>query len=131
MTSIEELLDRYTAAVRAKDAGALASLYADDVVVFDMWGVPAFRGLAAWRPTVEEWFSSLGDESVGVTFRDVEARGPLAHMLVRYAGLAPDGEELGAQTNRQTWVVEDGKVVHEHSSAPADLKTGRVILSGE
>ncbi|HEU5362169.1 MAG TPA: nuclear transport factor 2 family protein [Gaiellaceae bacterium] len=128
MTRIEELLDRYTAAVGAKDVGAFVALYADDVVVFDMWGVPAYRGRAAWRATVEEWFSSLGDESVGVTFRDLETRGPLAHMLVRYAGLSPAGEELRALTNRMTWVVEEGKVVHEHSSAPADPETGKVIL---
>jgi ketosteroid isomerase-like protein len=131
VTSVEELLDRYVAAVRAKDVDAFVALYSDDVVVFDMWGVPAYRGLGPWRATVEEWFSSLGDESVGVSFEDVEARGPLAHMLVRYAGISPEGEELRAMKNRMTWVVEEGKVVHEHSSAPADLETGKVLLSGE
>jgi uncharacterized protein (TIGR02246 family) len=131
MTRIAELLEQYVAAVRAKDVDAFVSLYADDVVVFDMWGVPAYRGVGAWRATVDEWFSSLGDESVAVSFEDVEARGPLAHMLVRYAGLSPEGEELRAMKNRMTWVVEAGKVVHEHSSAPANLSTAKVLLGGE
>jgi hypothetical protein len=30
-----------------------------------------------------------------------------------------------------TWLVENGKVVHEHSSAPADLSTAKVLLGGE
>jgi hypothetical protein len=49
-------------------------------------------------------------------------------MLVRYAGLSPVGEELRSLTNRMTWVVEGDRVVHEHSSAPADFETGKLIL---
>jgi hypothetical protein len=94
-------------------------------------GRARLRGLEAWRATIDGWFSSLGDESVGVSFSNVETRGPLAHMFVRYAGLSAAGEELRAMSNRMTWVVEGGKVVHEHSSAPADLATGKVILGGE
>jgi ketosteroid isomerase-like protein len=128
VTPVRELLDRYTAAVRAKDADALLSLYADDVVVFDMWTEVAYRGAPAWRAVVDEWFGSLGDESVAVTFHELVERGPLAHMLVRYAGLSPVGEELRSLTNRMTWVVEGDRVVHEHSSAPADFETGKLIL---
>jgi uncharacterized protein (TIGR02246 family) len=126
---IEELLDRYAVAVRAKDLDAFASLYADDVVVFDMWGTWAYHGLEAWRAVAADWFGSLGDEAVAVTFQDVETRGSVAHMRVRYAGLSPEGEELRSLTNRMTWVVEGDKVVHEHSSSPGDFETGKLILN--
>jgi ketosteroid isomerase-like protein len=127
MTEIEQMLERYASAVRAKDVDAFCALYADDVVLFDMWETWEIRGLDAWRANVEEWFGSLGDESVAVSFDELETRARTAHMVVRYAGLSAAGDELRAMWNRMTWVVENGKVVHEHSSAPASFETGAVL----
>ncbi len=133
MREIEELLDRYAAAARAKDVDALVALYADDVEVFDAWAW-SHRGLDAWRAVVEGWFGSVGDDVIAVTFDEVATRsagdGAAAHMIVRYAGESPAGEELRSLENRMTWALErrDGtwRVVHEHSSAPADPATGKI-----
>jgi uncharacterized protein (TIGR02246 family) len=134
---IEEMLDAYKAAVYAKDVDAFVSLYDDDVRVFDLWGRWSHEGSDAWRSAATEWFSSLGSERVRVDFDEVRTIAgddvAVAHALITFTGLSADGEELRAMTNRLTWALRrtsdaNWKVVHEHSSAPAELETGRVML---
>jgi uncharacterized protein (TIGR02246 family) len=137
MRSIEQVLEGYVAAVRAKDVDGFVALYADDVRVFDMWGRWSYDGADAWRGMAEEWFGSLGEEQVAVEFDDVqtvvgdEVAG--VHAFVTYKGLSAEGAELRAMNNRLTWALQktaaDGwKIVHEHSSAPTDFDTGKVLL---
>lgn len=133
MGEIEQLLDAYAAAARAKDVDALVALYAEDVEVFDAWSW-SHRGIDAWRGVVESWFGSVGDDVIAVTFDEVGTRvvgdGASAHMVVRYAGESPAGDELRSLENRMTWVLERQggawRVVHEHSSSPADAATGKI-----
>lgn len=54
----EELLDRYAAAARAKDAEAFLSLYADDVRTFDLWSAWSYDGKDA-APAGDEGKISL------------------------------------------------------------------------
>lgn len=134
---IEQALEEYAAAVRAKDADRFVALYRSDVRVFDMWRRWSYDGAEAWRGMATEWFSSLGTEHVQVEFTDVETvigdEVAVAHAFVTYQGLAGDGTELRAMNNRLTWALtktadDSWKVVHEHSSAPADFETGKVEL---
>jgi ketosteroid isomerase-like protein len=116
---------------------AFAALYAEDVRVFDMWGAWAYEGLPAWRAMAQGWFGSLGDEKVGVEFAEVRTLvgDELATLsaFVTYRGLAADGTELRAMNNRVTMTFrrQGGawKIVHEHSSSPADIDTMKVRLS--
>ena len=135
--SIEQMLDRYAAAARAKDVDGFVALYADDVCVFDTWGRWSYDGAEAWRGMVAEWFGSLGDEQVAVEFDDVETvvgdDVAVAHAFLTYKGLSADGTELRSMNNRTTWALRKTagggwQVVHEHSSAPADFETGKVQL---
>ena len=128
----------YAAAVLAKDAGALLDLYDEGVRVFDLWGTWAYDGAEAWRGTVAEWFGSLGDDRSVPTFDDVRqvvADGLAAvHLYVTYTGVSAAGAELRRMVNRLTWVLRrggDGKwrIVHEHTSAPADPETSKVMLA--
>jgi len=136
MGEIEQLLDAYTSTVRAKDVDGFTALYADDVRVFDTWGRWSYDGLAAWREMAEGWFGSLGDEQVRVDFDDVRVaaddRLAVAHAFVTYRGLSAAGDELRSMNGRMTWALElrDGawKVVHEHSSSPADSETATVMF---
>jgi uncharacterized protein (TIGR02246 family) len=131
-----QVLDAYRAAVLAKDVDALVALYDPDVRIFDMWGEWSYDDAAAWRKNVEGWFGSLGSETVGVDFDDVRtiASGDLvvAQAFVTYRGLSAEGKELRAMQNRLTVTLakKDGawRIVHEHSSSPADLETGKVKL---
>jgi ketosteroid isomerase-like protein len=126
----------YAAAILAKDVDAFMQLYDADVHVFDLWGRAAYVGWTQWRANVSEWFASLGDESVRVAFSDVrstDGQGLTAcHALVTYTGISAEGTERRAMVNRLTWVLRDfggqWKIVHEHTSAPADVETGRVVL---
>jgi uncharacterized protein (TIGR02246 family) len=134
---VDELLARYSRAVYAKDVDAFVALYDTDARVFDMWGRWAYDGTTEWRQMAAEWFGSLGAEKVAVevggvqtvTAGDVAA----AHAYLTFKGLSGDDQELRAMNNRLTWVLRknpegEWKVIHEHTSAPADFDTGKVML---
>lgn len=134
---IEQALNGYAAAVRAKDVNSFVSLYAPHARVFDMWGRWSYDGAEAWREMAAEWFGSLGEEQVAVEFEDVQtvvgSDVVVVHAFVTYRGLSAGGEELRAMNNRLTWALQKGvdddwKIVHEHSSAPAAFDTGKVEL---
>ena len=126
---MEEMLEAYAAAVRAKDVDAFLSLYDDDVRTFDLWSVWSYDGKPALREMVEEWFGSPQTaDVVAVEFDEVrsEAGDVVAAVsaFTTYRGLSAEGEELRSMNNRLTWVLRKGgdgtwKIVHEHTSAPA------------
>jgi uncharacterized protein (TIGR02246 family) len=111
---MEEMLDAYAAAVRAKDVEAFVGLYADDVRTFGLWSEWSYDGKDALRAMVSEWFGSLGDdELVAVAFDEVRAQaGPdvgAISAFTTFAAVAPDGTELRSMNNRLTWVLrKDG-----------------------
>ena len=133
---MEEMLDAYAAAVRAKDVDAFLALYADDVRNFDLWSVWSYDGKDALRGMVSEWFGSLGDDVVAVEADEVRTQTgddvAAVSAFLTYRGLSAEGEELRSMNNRLTWVLRkdaDGrwKIVHEHTSAPAG-EGGKVQL---
>ena len=134
---MEEMLNAYAAAVRAKDVEAFLDLYADDVRNFDLWSVWSYDGKDALGEMVAEWFGSLpDDETVVVKFDDVRTQagsdvGALS-AFTTFAAESADGTELRSMNNRLTWILRkdaDGawKIAHEHTSAPAGDE-GKVSL---
>lgn len=83
------------------------------------------------------WFGSLGDERVEVEFHDVRSSIgediAFGHAAVTFAGVSAQGERLRSMTNRLTLnlVKKEGlwKIVHEHSSLPIDMESGKAIFS--
>ena len=134
---MDEMLDSYAAAVRAKDVDAFVGLYADDVRNFDLWSEWSYDGKEALRGMVAEWFGSLDDdEVVAVSFDEVRSQSGddvvAVSAFTTFAAVSPDGEELRSMNNRLTWVLRkdaDGawKIAHEHTSAPAG-EEGKVQL---
>jgi uncharacterized protein (TIGR02246 family) len=133
---MEEMLDNYAAAVRAKDVDAFVGLYADDVRTFDLWSVWSYDGKDALHRMVEEWFGSLGTDIVAVEWDEVRAQDgedvAALSAFLTYRGLSAEGEELRSMNNRLTWVLRkegDGswKIAHEHTSGPAG-EEGKVQL---
>ena len=133
---IPALVDAYQAAVFAQDVEALAALYDAEVCVFDTWGHWSYDGLPAWRGMLAEWLGSLGTERVAVGVEElrtlVTTDLAVAHAFVTYQCVSAEGEKLRAMCNRLTWTLRprDGawKIVHEHTSAPIDFESFKVIL---
>lgn len=134
--TIMQVLEGYKAAVFAKDVDAFVALYDTDVQVFDMWGEWSYDGIAAWRAMATEWFGSLGDERVVVTFDQIRTtvagQMALASAFITYTGTSAEGQPLRSLQNRMTMALARSgggwKIVHEHSSAPADFATLKVML---
>ena len=111
-------------------------LYDPGVRVFDAWGVWFYEGAAAWQVAVEGWFTSLGTESVRVTFDDVrtsEGRDVVViSAIASYAALSAQGEVLRTMQNRLTWALRTighvPRIVHEHTSAPLGFDDSKGIL---
>jgi len=111
-------------------------LYDPQVRVFDTWGVWSYEGVAAWRIAVEGWFSSLGTESVRVTFENVHvitAQGFAAmSAFATYAAVSAQGQEIRSMQNRISWVLKTSghvlRIVHEHTSAPIAFEDSTAIL---
>jgi uncharacterized protein (TIGR02246 family) len=137
--SIARVLGAYQSAVLAKDVEAFCALYDDDVHVFDMWGSWSCRGLPAWRAMAADWFGSLGAERVKVDVADLEVHGngdfAAAHAFLRFTAVSPEGQVLRALDNRVSLALQRQagawKIVHEHTSAPVDFGTGKVVLRRE
>jgi uncharacterized protein (TIGR02246 family) len=136
MSDVAALLESDRDAVYAKDVEAFVAIFADDVRVFDMWGTWSHDGIDSWREMAVGWFGSLGDELVRVAFDEVQTTvgddTAVLSAFVTFAGLSADGEELRSMNNRLTWGLRKTggtwKVVHEHTSAPVEMATGKVDL---
>jgi ketosteroid isomerase-like protein len=134
-----QALETYRAAVLAKNAETFMHLYDSEVRVFDTWGTWSYEGAAAWRVAVEGWFSSLGSETVHVTFEDVritaEPNFAVMSAFARYAAFSDQGQELRAMQNRITWVLKPRghvlRVVHEHTSTPIGFEDTKAIFERE
>lgn len=133
---ITQVLNAYQAAVFAKDVDAFVALYDADVLIYDMWGVWSYNGIAAWRDMVAGWFGSLDTERVVVDFSDAQTIVTqdlaVVHAFVTYRAINTDGVELRSLDNRLTATLKrkgDGwKLVHQHTSAPIDHATAKVLF---
>jgi ketosteroid isomerase-like protein len=133
---IAQVLNAYKVGVFAKDVDAFVSLYDADVLIYDMWGVWSYNGVAAWREMVAGWFGSLGTERVVVEFSDAQTIVTrdlaVVHAFVTYRAINTDGVDLRSLDNRLTATLRrknDGwKIVHQHTSAPVDHATAKVFF---
>ena len=132
---IKRVLEGGAEAVRARDLEGVMSIYAPELVAFDI--VPPLRyvGADAYRKPWEEVFSSfqgpIGYEihDLSITVGDDVA---FAHSFNRLSATLPTGQKIG---NWLRWTAcfqkINGKwlIVHTQVSVPVDLETGRAVLS--
>jgi ketosteroid isomerase-like protein len=127
------VLEAYRAAVHDRNVEGFLRLYDPAARVYDTWGVWSYDGTDSRRKAIENWFGSLGEECVQVSFDDVQiTEHPGLALLTatgRFAAVSSAGLELRSMQNRLTWTLlrqaEQWRVLHEHSSVPiggSDLK---------
>ena len=134
LAAIHQLIDRFAKAIRAKDTAEVMTVFARQVISYDL-GPPLQHG--GGEVFVEHW-RALFDAYTGpidYEIRDlhVEVSKDLAfsHSLNRTAGV------LGSGQRSERWLrwtacyrKHDRKwlIVHEHVSVPVDVKNGKAIL---
>lgn len=122
--AIRDVIATYADAFQAVDVERIAALYADDVLVFDLMGGFALRGLPAWRAMLESVARDMHEGVCTVADLEVLASDDLAvaSAIVYYGDKSETG--LMGMHNRATFVLRpmDGtwKIVHEHTSVPLD-----------
>jgi ketosteroid isomerase-like protein len=117
-------------AVCAKDVDRIMSHYAAEFCVFNVKPPIQIREAAEWRRV---WETSLAHfpASFGMETRDVSitmsSELAVAHYLARFTGLP--GEPFWFRVTAVYRRMEGKwKIVHEHSSAPFDPETLRVVF---
>jgi uncharacterized protein (TIGR02246 family) len=133
-TAIREIIEARANAVRKGDVEAMSANVADHIVIFDVVSPLRWLGKAASRARAAEWVASY-DGAIGWESRDVEvfADGDVgfSHSLSHVTGKQRSGVEvnmwfrttLGLHRSDGHWLI-----VHEHSSAPFDPKSGEAAL---
>jgi ketosteroid isomerase-like protein len=132
---LRALLEDVSAAVRRKDATALVSRYATDVIAFDVVDPLQYRGRDEVRRRADDWLSSWHGE-IEFEMRDlvfsVSAESAFCHSLNHVAGTKTNGDTvdmwwratIGFSKHDSGWVV-----THLHSSVPFDMATGKASLN--
>jgi ketosteroid isomerase-like protein len=134
---IHRVLERYKSTVFAKDLEGFLGLYSENVRIFDTWEAWSYEGKNAWRPVIEKWFSSLGDESVVVSLEDIQVTVgedmAIAGAIVTYAAVSSAGLTLRSIQNRLSVALaresDDWLIVHEHTSVPIGFADMRAVTA--
>ena len=132
---IRQLLAGYQAAVLAKDVDAFVALYADDALIYELWGSWT-HDIASWREMAKGWFAFLGDQRSVVEATDVRTTvsGDMALLtaFLTYRAVDASGQELRSLDNRLSWVLRERggrwQVVHEHTSVPIAHEDGKGVF---
>jgi len=131
---IRALIEQRTQALAVKDAAALTSHYASDVVLFDVVGPLRHLGADAHTERVTEWLS-IYRGGIGYTIRDLSITAgdgiAFCHYLYRVSGTMTDGRQVDMWVRSTICLRKTGgdwTITHEHTSVPFDGATGAASL---
>jgi uncharacterized protein (TIGR02246 family) len=132
--AIQEVIDGFVKAIRAKDIHGVLSVFAPDVISFDL-GPPLQHGGGAefekrWHELFESYPSQIDYEvrDLSVTAGDGVA---FSHSLNRVSGTLKNGQRSDRWLR---WTAcyrkTNGKwlIVHEQVSVPVDVPNGKAVL---
>jgi ketosteroid isomerase-like protein len=131
---IGEILNRFSQFVQAKDLAGLLELFSDEVVVFDLQTPFQYVGSRALMSRLSDWFKSY-DRGISYDFDQLRVHSTdslaVAHALVKCSGVLSGDTRRDEMWMRVTFTFMktegDWLIVHQHSSEPFDMETGRVI----
>lgn len=134
---IRQQIEKLVEAIRAMDLEDVKSIYAPDIVSFDVGPPLQHVGAEAkWKNWVEVFTAfqrPLGYEIRALTI-PLDGDVAFAHSLNRLSGTLKNGNRSGFWV-RATFCCRkiDGNwlVAHDHVSVPLDLESGRALLNLE
>ncbi len=135
--AIRELIAGFVRAIRARDINGVMSVFAGQVVSFDLGPPLQHGGGEAFRKRWQELFESYqGPIDYEVRDLSVTAGEDMAfsHSLNRIGGTMKNGQKTERWLRwTACYFKTDGQwlIVHEHVSVPADLRNGKAILDLE
>src|SRR5436190_8952228 len=133
-TAIRELIDRFVKAYRAMDIDGVISVFAPEIVSFDI--VPPLQevGVETFRNRWKKHFASY-EAPIDFEVRDLSITAgddvAFSHSLNRVSGTMKNGQKTERwlrwtacyrKTNGTWWIV------HEQVSVPVDLRSGKAVL---
>ena len=131
---IRALLDERVRAIHDRDAQALVSACAPDVVSFDALPPLQRLGAEAVRARAEEWLGWY-DGPVGYDIRDLRITAGddtgFASYLYRVTGTMTNGSTVDMWVRSTICLRKSGGdwlIAHEHTSVPFDAESGRATL---
>ena len=133
--TLRRLVEERVQAIRAKDVAATLAVYAPDVRSYDLIDPLRHAGREGIGRRLEEWFSQFRDGPIGFEMRDLEFAvgdgAAFCHGLSHVDGVTRDGNRIDMWWRTTLCFREAGgrwMVVHEHSSVPFDMESGRASL---
>ncbi|GHO61614.1 hypothetical protein KSC_005060 [Ktedonobacter sp. SOSP1-52] len=132
---IKRVIERGVEAIRAKDLDGVMSMYAPELVSFDIVPPLQYVGTDAYRKQWREVFSSFPGPinyeivNLSITVGDDVA---FAHSFNRLSATMDNGQKVG---NWLRWTAcfrkIDGKwlIAHMQASVPVDMATGQAVLN--
>lgn len=133
-TAIRELINGFVSAIRAKDINGVMSVFAPEVVSFDL-GPPlqhsgGWAFLKRWQELFESYQSPIDYEvrDLSITAGEEVA---FSHSLNKIGGTLKNSQKSDRWLR---WTAcyrkTNGKwlIVHEHVSVPVDLRSGKAVL---
>jgi PhnB protein len=132
---VQDVIDEWANAIRAKDADGVVSLQTDDFVQFAL--APPLRAEALDRNGLEEWFSSWqGRIDYEIREQTITAGEEVAfsHSLNHMTATTTDGQPTDLwfrQTMCLRRVSGEWRIAHEHDSVPLHMDDGRAAVDLE
>jgi ketosteroid isomerase-like protein len=132
--AIKRAIEGYVEALRAKDLDGVMSIYAPEIVTFDVVPPLHYVGADAMRKRWEEVISSVpgpvGYEvaDLSITVGDEVA---FTHSFNRTSATLPTGQQIGTWVRwTACWRKIGGQwlLMHDQISVPVDLQTGKAVL---
>jgi len=132
--AIKTLIESRAQAVRDKDVERLMAQVDPSAISFDVVGPLRFAGADAARRRAQEWFASFAGP-IEIEIRDlhieVAANIGYCHSLTRIGGTLAVGMKVDMWVRSTVCLVkrdEQWAIVHQHTSVPFEVKTGRAAL---
>ncbi len=132
--AIQKLLDNLIKALHDKDIEGVMSVYAQDVVSFDVGGPLQYRGADTFRKVWQEAFSMVqGPINYEIRDLDITVGDDVAfsHSFNQLSATLTNGQMFGPWVRWTACFRKiDGRwrIVHHQVSVPVDLETGRALL---